>query len=352
MSKTLKEILKWTVTLLLVVVSVYFAIQGVRLEELIRILKNANYIWAILPIPIIITSHYIRALRWRTILTPIYKPKSTLNLFSAVMVGYFFNMLTPRGGELVRPYIFAKRENTSVSSAFATIIVERVIDVLTLLFLLGLAMIISRDKIMRVLPAEIDQSKLLIIGIMIFAVIIFSFYPPFVRAVLKYTVKPISHKLYDKLSDIFNKFRAGLQVIKTPSQYARLFVESLSIWLLYSIPMYLMFFCFPFHTEIQAKVGDALFLLIAAGIATTIAPTPGGIGVLHIVVQKAMMSMYGLGEADALAYATVNHAVNTFVALALGGYFLFRERMNKIPATSDLVEMEIPTDTESKPNGA
>jgi uncharacterized protein (TIRG00374 family) len=124
-------------------------------------LSDVNYIWAIVPLPIIILSHYIRSLRWRTILKPVFEAKSTLNLFSAVMVGYFFNSIFTRLGEFVRPYVYAKREKISASSAFATIVVERVIDVFTLGFLLGIVFILSSDKIQRMMPG-VDPLKVVI----------------------------------------------------------------------------------------------------------------------------------------------------------------------------------------------
>lgn len=320
-----KNLLKWSLTFILVISSTYLAVKDIDFGELVIVLKGANYLWAIVPIPIIILSHFIRALRWKTILKPIQDPGPTINLFSAVMVGYFFNSIFPRLGELVRPYVYAKRQKTSVSSAFATIIVERVIDVFTLGFLFVIAFIISRHKIVTMLPG-IDSERIIYFSIFILVILVFGFYPPFVNVVLRIFVKPLSDKLYERLSDMFIKFRKGFTIIKTPGSYIRLTVESLLIWVCYALPMYIMFYCFDFHTYIDVELADALFLVIVSGIGVTIAPTPSGIGVMHFLIMYAMMGLYGLREETALAYATINHAVGLMVQITVGGAFLFRER--------------------------
>ncbi|MBE2189176.1 MAG: flippase-like domain-containing protein [Desulfobulbaceae bacterium] len=329
MSGIQKNILKWSLTLVLIIGSTYLAVKDVDFDELVSVLKGANYLWAIVPIPIIILSHFIRAIRWKTILKPIQEPGPTINLFSAVMVGYFFNAILPRLGEFVRPYVYAKRRNTSVSSAFATIIVERVIDVFTLGFLFVIAFIISRDKIVEMLPG-VDAERIIMFSVFVFVILLFGFYPPFVNYLLRFLVKPFSEKVYLRLTDMFEKFRKGFTIIKTPGSYIRLAVESLLIWACYALPMYIMFYCFDFHTYIDVQLSDALFLVIVSGIGVTIAPTPSGIGVMHFLIMYAMMGLYGLKEETALAYATINHAVGLMVQLLVGGMFLIRERSAKL----------------------
>ncbi len=335
MNKGIKTALKALLTILLIVVSFYFALKNINLAKLWDSIRTADYFWVVLSFPIIIASHYVRALRWRTILKPIMNPSSTMNLFSAVMVGYFFNSLYPRLGELVRPYVYAKREKVSTSSVFATIVVERVIDVFTLGFLFVIAFIIARDKIANMLPG-IDPQKIIIFSLLVLVALVFSFWPPFIKFMLKYLVKPFSNSIHDRVLDIFDKFRLGFSVIKEPSLYFRLIIESLLIWVCYALPMYLMFFCFPFSNDINVSLGDALFLVIVSGIGVTIAPTPSGIGVMHSLIMYAMMGLYGIQEEMALAYATINHASSLFIQLTVGGAFFLRERINKPSEEFDL----------------
>ncbi|MFW5662496.1 MAG: lysylphosphatidylglycerol synthase transmembrane domain-containing protein, partial [Bacteroidota bacterium] len=127
MKKGVKKALQWSVTAIILIVSIYYATKGIDYTTLWQVLKTADYEWVLIPIPIMLLSHWLRAMRWRTMLKPIFEPGSLWNMFSAVMIGYAMNNVIPRGGEFLRPYVYAKREKKSFSSVFATIVVERFI---------------------------------------------------------------------------------------------------------------------------------------------------------------------------------------------------------------------------------
>ncbi|MEI6091357.1 MAG: lysylphosphatidylglycerol synthase transmembrane domain-containing protein [bacterium] len=331
MSENIKKIGKYLLTTLILVGSMYLAVRKIDIQSLISELKTINWFWALIPIPIMILSHYIRAIRWKTILKPIIKPKSMLNLFSAVMVGYFFNNISPRGGELLRPYVYAKREKVSFSMVFATIILERLLDVLTLLFLFVIALIFAKDRIINAFPPGSNIANILYLVLVLALIVALCFYPPVMQWILDKTIKPLSSKLYHKIGELFEKFSRGFSVIKSPSEYLSLTLESLLIWTCYAIPMYLMFFCFNFSNHISLGFLDALLLIIISGIGVSIAPTPGGIGVFHYVVMIAMMKLYGLSSEEGFAYATINHLINFGVQVILGLVFFLRERITKVP---------------------
>lgn len=336
MSTRLKQVLKISVSLIIVVVSIYYATKGVDLKLLGKALMTADYKWALLPIPIILLSHWIRAMRWRTMLKPILHANSTWNLFSAVMIGYAFNAVTPRGGEFVRPYVYARREKVSFSSVFATIIVERFIDIIVLMMLLAFAFFVHREKIVSVLPSDINPNKIIYLSALIVAVLIVSFYPPFVEFFLRIIIKPISEKFYNKILELFNKFKVGFGIIKKPSQYFRVTIESLGIWLCYALPLYFTFFAFDFQSVLHLGLWDALFLLIVSGVAVTIAPAAGGVGVYHGMMVAAMTQLYSISHVEALAYATIAHAVNFFVSIIVGGLFFMKENISKIPTAENM----------------
>jgi uncharacterized protein (TIRG00374 family) len=333
-----KKAVRLIISIVLIAVSFYFALKGIDFGELLRIIIHANYLWILLSIPVIIMSHWVRAMRWKTLLEPALKRKSASiwNLFSAVMIGYAGNCVLPRGGEVLRPLVYSRREKISFTTTFATVIAERFIDVIALFLLFVGVFFFLSSKVIQALP-ELDPNKIMIPTTIIFFVLIFSFYPPFVRFVLRIIIKPISEKFYNKISHAFDKFMMGFAVIKKPSQYFRLSVESFVIWLFYTIPMWLMFFSFDFESKFHLGFSDATVLIVVSGIGATIAPTPGTIGVYHILIQNAMMKLYGLSSEEALAYATLTHAVNYLIQIGIGGIFFFRENISQIPPKKELV---------------
>ncbi len=333
-----KTILKYGISLILLVISIYLTVDGINFSKLYSAILEIDYFWVLAPLPIVVLSHLMRAIRWKLLLSPFHEAKSTLNLFSATMVGYLFNNVSPRGGELVRPYIYSKREKISYSSTFATILVERILDLITLGVLIAVVLTWNSDQVLKAFPEDTDPMKLVIISGLILFVMFLSLYPPTIKFFLDKVVKPFSEKIYLKLADLFDKFRQGFAIIKRPSKYARIALESIFIWILYALPLYLLFFAFGFETTYSLGIEDALLLVIVSGIGVTIAPTPGAIGVYHYLVTTALVQLYGIDSETGLAFATVAHAASKLMELLLGGVFFIRENIKEIPTEIELEE--------------
>ena len=340
--KRLLAVFKYIVVIGLIAISVYYTIKETKPEALAYTLSNADYLWILLSVPVIIASHFLRAWRWKAMLRPIIKVKSVYNLFKAVMVGYAANAVTPRGGEFLRPYVYARQEQVSFTSTFATIIVERFLDLITLLSLFGLSLIIFYDQITYALKITFDMmnvnispSSFLYFVLLFTVVLIVSFYPPIIRFFLRMIVKPFSQKLYDKISELFEKFRKGFGIIKEPRQYFRIILQSVSIWVFYGIPNYLMFYAFDFPSKYGLGADDAFLILIVVGVAVTIAPTPGALGVHHLAVRYALIVLYGISEEEAVAYAIVTHAANYILSILIGGFYYLQKRRD-IPSNEEI----------------
>lgn len=325
-----RKVVNFSVSIILLILLGYLSLKGLDLSSLGKYILSANYWWVLLSVPVGLASHWARALRWKTMLKPIANPKSTWNLFSAVMAGYAVNNIIPRGGELLRPYYYSKREKISFTMTFATIVVERFIDLISLLLVFVLAYFFFRNQLKLALP-NLHIEKIIYPTILIILIGILSFYKRWIDFLLNKFVRPISKKIYSRLSDLFQKFFLGLTVIKQPSQYFQLAFESLLIWFLYTLPLYMMFFSFSFAKTYNLGFDDAILLIIISGIGYTIAPTPGAIGFYHFLIQNALNKLYGISLEESLAYATVTHGINFLTQVVVGGIFLLRENLSLVP---------------------
>ena len=135
----LKHSFKYIVSFGLSGVFLYAAFYNVDFNKVFDIIANASVFWLIIFILVFFFSHYLRALRWKYILSSVKRNTSMFNLFGALMVGYGVNCVVPRLGEVSRAVVFGRAEKLSRSSMFGTVIVERVIDIL----FLGLAVFVS-----------------------------------------------------------------------------------------------------------------------------------------------------------------------------------------------------------------
>jgi uncharacterized protein (TIRG00374 family) len=328
-----KKIAKILFVIAILVLTIYQLLKDLDFELFAEIFKQINWIYCLISIPVIALSHWVRAIRWKVFLAPIHNAKSNLNLFSSVMVGYFVNSVTPRGGELVRPFVYARRENISKSSVFATIIVERFIDVVFLLMMLGIVFFVNKNLISQAFPQLSNERLMIFVGLVFLAVILLFLIitTNLFDIILEKVAKSISPKHYNRINEIWNSFKKGFSTLKNPKNYFKIFVYSTLIWALYALPLYLLFYAFGFQNTLNLGVFDAGLLIIVSGVGTSIAPTPSGIGVYHWLIVTAMLQLYAnITHEAALAYATLSHGLTLLVQVLLGGFFLIRENLHKL----------------------
>ncbi len=75
-----------------------------------------------------IAMYFVRAERWQYLLEPLGHTRFWV-AFKTTVVGFAATMVLPaRAGEVLRPYLLAKSEGLPATATFATIIVERILD--------------------------------------------------------------------------------------------------------------------------------------------------------------------------------------------------------------------------------
>jgi len=323
--------------------TVFQITKELNFSEFVNILLNIKWEYCLFALIPAILSHCIRAVRWKIFLEPVHSSKSYLNLFSAVMVGYLVNNITPRGGELVRPFVYARREKISKTAVFATIVVERVIDVIFLLLMFAAVFLASRSLISSAFPwltttmLTYFVAAVFLIIITIFLIITTNIFDWFLDKIAKL----IAPQKYERINELWKSFKSGFNSLRNPKQYLKIFIQSALIWILYAIPIYIMFFAFDFQNTLNLGIIDAGLLVVVSGIGTTIAPTPGAIGVYHWLIVTAMTHLYpSISTEEALAFATVNHGVNLLLQILLGFIFMLRENIRKIPTKEEFEKNE------------
>lgn len=319
--------------------AIWYIAKDLDYELLAAHLTTLRWGWVLLVVPIVMLSHVLRAVRWKTMLNPIKQGISLYNLFSAVMVGYFANNIIPipRAGEFLRPYALSRREKVSFSSLFATILLERVMDVLFLLLMFGVSFALLSDKIMKIFPADkISPGAILTVIALIIIVVLLAFFPPFFEFFLRRFVKPITGSRYPKIESIYKKFKVGFSVVRTPSRYFKLFAESTAIWIVYAVPLYILFFAFPGLDSYNLGFMDSIFILVVAGVSVTIAPTPGALGIYHVLVQTSLVQLYSVPTDLALAYAFIAHAISKVTEIIIGAIYASRENIKKVSTEEEM----------------
>src|SRR5688572_11365557 len=86
----------------------------------------------------VILTYIIRAYRWQFLLHPIGPTRFRTALRTTVIGFAALGVLPARAGDVLRPYLLARQEGLSTSATLATIVMERVLDLITVLALLAL----------------------------------------------------------------------------------------------------------------------------------------------------------------------------------------------------------------------
>ena len=112
-------------------------LHNVDLRSVGAEIVRARPLWLGLSLASMFVNLAIRAVRWQYLLEPL-GATSFGNAFRATAVGFAASAVLPaRAGEVIRPYFLARHERISATGAFATIILERLLDMVTVLVLLG-----------------------------------------------------------------------------------------------------------------------------------------------------------------------------------------------------------------------
>jgi len=263
-----------------------------------------------------------RGLRWIVLIDALGYKSSKWNSISAVSVGYFTNMFIPRAGEISRCTALNQTDKIPVDKLFGTILVERVLDFIFLLFLILLTIALKFNDIFNFYNAlQTQQTEstgnsniLLLIASIVVLVMSFIF--------LKKWLKKSS--FYDKVLDFIEGLKEGFKSIKNMKRKTAFWFHTFSIWIMYFLMTYICFFSMQETSHLTA--GDGLFLLVLGGIGMVI-PTPGGVGSYHAIVMIGL-SVLGVGTIylgeggdptnPALLFPTIVHVAQTLVAIIMG----------------------------------
>ena len=309
--------------------------------RLLEALADANYLYLAPAIVLYQVSVVIRTLRWQFLLRPMRQVK-VARLYPVVVVGYMANNLLPmRIGEFVRSYYLGEREDVSKTSALATIIVERLLDAVTLLVFIAITAIFVPLIVLAEgfgegssVPWPFLAAAVSLPFLMAFLALVWAAYMPSrAAALLQAIIRPLPGTARARLRPLIDALLQGLQALGRPRNVAVLFLLSVPIWLFEVGLFFVLGYSFGLENVYDSplQMAVALVLVTAIGnIGSSVPAAPGGIGLFEVVAQKTMV-LLPLATVDpsvAGAYVLVVHAVLLLPMIALGQLFLLAESIS------------------------
>jgi len=236
------------------------------------------------------------------------------------------SLLPGRVGEVLRPYLLARRERLSATATFATIILERLIDVVTVLLLFGLflaffdpGMAALDKRLLNALKFGGLVSAIVAVGGLI-VIIAAAGHPERIGRMMLRADRVLPGWVARGLAILSRKFTEGLAVVRQPGPLFAALAWSLPLWLAGSLGIWLV--SAAFHLDVPYTGSFLLLTLVVIGVAV---PTPAGIGSFHAAFQIGATTFYAAPNERAVGAALVLHAVSFVPVTILGIMFMAQE---------------------------
>lgn len=305
--------------------ALYLAFHRQHLRRLESEIMGANLLTIAAGTGVMFLSHLIRAWRYKMFLRPIVPHTRLSSAFRALIAGYATNNFIPRGGDIVRPVLFSKRENIPISSSVAVMLIERLADYIGLTALLAVTIILFRHRLSVEFPTlellwfPIAALSALLCG---FGLLIL-FSERKARRVLEWFARMLPKRWRGAVERGAAFLETGLREVREGSAWPAV-IGTFGISALYTASMYVSILAFHSTGLVHVGIIGCFLLQSMSGIAF-ILPAPGGTGTYHFLVSQALSVMFGVPPALAFAFAILTHASNYLLTSIVGIIFMMAD---------------------------
>ncbi len=293
------------------------ALWGIPLGDVRDSFARANY-WT-LPLMLLglFGFFWLKAIRWRLLLEPM-RPLTTGQVTPAMMIGFMGNNIFPaHAGEFIRVYFLGREFGVPKTAVFSSVVLERVFDVIAILFLLAVSLIFVDG-----LPDDYTSYSLGIAGVSLLGLFVLGAYVVwtdwFVRVaerLLHYFPKAIS----SKLTEMLETGAEGLHSLRSPRLAVGVLVTSVAQWAINGLTAYCAVLSFGQTLPLLAS----FFVVAVIAIGVTVPSTPGFFGVVQWFFWIGVQP-FGVDKADAFAASVYYHLSQYIPVTLVGLYFLSR----------------------------
>lgn len=309
----------------------WWIFRGYNFSELLRVLSAADRAFLLLGSLMILPSFIVRGFRWQFLFPHQAKPHWGA-LFSAMMIGYLANNVMPaRAGEFVRAYVLGKKEHISKSMVFATVLVERLTDLLVTLLLLVLVVWFLP------FPSWLTKGGILLgfIGGAAFTCLIaLTIFGERLIAWGKTTFDFLPAKLINLTESVAVDVINGAAILHRAKNLFPFLVCTIVIWSIEALIVWSIAHGFGMPLTIHG----ALFVMLMIGIGSIVPSSPGNVGTFEFFASSALALMMITGT-SALCFVLVLHAL-TFLGSTLIGIVCLYMSGHRIMTSMSVVESD------------
>jgi hypothetical protein len=309
--------------LLVTVVLLWWVLKDVRWARVGEALAQARYIWLLPAMVFTVLGYLVRSYRWKFLLMPV-KDIGTPSLFSATLIGFLANIVLPaRLGELVRPYVIGRREGVSKTASLATIVVERIFDLTTLLVCFVVVLLLYP----RSFPPALRRAGMAVFVTNVVALavlVLLHVYTSKVLAVVRRLLSPLPQRVGDRAVRLLGSFAEGLGSLRNGHHLLRIALLSLLMWLTIVLSIWATLMSLRLPQPLPLYASAVLMVVISVGIMLPSAP--GYFGPMQWACQMGL-GIFGVDPNIGFTYSCLYMVTQYLPVMALGFYYMGREEL-------------------------
>jgi uncharacterized protein (TIRG00374 family) len=303
----------------------WFVLKDVDVGQVVSEIARGNFLLLAASISVATFGFLIRAFRWKVLLAPVRRDTALRSRFAGVSIGFMANNVLPaRVGEFARAYALSRLEPVSATAAFGSLVVERFMDGVILLLFLVVPVLTPGFPSVEALSqgsgrAMFQFAIALVVGVLLFLVVMAALPGLFISVAERITAF-LPERLRDKVMGAVRGLLGSIAIMRDPRLLAAGFAWSLFFWTWHGLSFWLGMLAFGIDTGFVS----AIFTEAVVGFGVAIPSAPGFFGTFHFAANFALTTVYGVPEAESLAFAFAYHFGGWIPITVIGLWFAWQ----------------------------
>ena len=322
----MRNVIRTVVVIALAIGLLAVFLRNADLSQVWASVTKARTDFLLLSLALTCGTFVVRAERWQYLLGPLGKTRFS-TVFRATVIGFAASAVLPaRAGEVIRPYLLARREGLSATAAFATIIVERILDLVAVLLLMAVFLIwfdpgIEARDSKAFEAVRFGGLMMAPVAVGMLAVMFFmAGHPERLHAWVLKAEAILPARIAAMIARFAQTFAEGFAVVRSPGRLAAAIAWSMVLWVAIASGIWAVSIAFGI-----AMPFTGAWLMLGPLVVGVAVPTPGGVGGFHEAYRFGATAFFGADNNTAVGAAIVLHAISVGPVTIAGLLFIVQD---------------------------
>ena len=335
--------LKHVLILLVTVALLALFLRQADLSAVGRELSQAHPGGILLALLASVATFIFRTFRWQYLLLPVAGHVPFGPALRATVIGFGANAMLPgRVGEVLRPWLLARKVQLDPTATFATIVLERALDMITLLVLFAVSVAlldvrfaVNDGQMLRAVQfGGAVAAAAAFTGLAV--AFVFAGHAERVSLVAERLTRRLPTRVGTLVVKVVDAFGQGFAVLRSPAALGLAFLWSIGVWVSIAFTTWAMARAFGLTLPFAGTFTVLMFMAVGVSV-----PTPGAVGAFHESVRLALTSLYAADNDRAVAYAVALHALS-FIPVSLATLALVAREGLTLRRIDDITRTAVP----------